>query len=369
MDFEFSDEQEALRGTVRRFLADKAPLSYVRELVGDARGTTDGVWKGLAGLGVTGLLVPAEHGGAGMGTVDMGVVLEELGRMVHPGPFLSSAVTAVSVVARAGTPDDAARLLPGLGDGSIVGTLALLEAGRRYDWMSPATRAAPDGGGWRVTGTKVHVADAVAADVVLVAAATDDDLGLFAVDAASDGVSVEPSPTVDVTRREATVGFDRAAGRRLGTGDATDALAEVVDRTVVAHVVDGVGAASAALDLAVGHAKERVQFDRPIGSFQAVQHRLAEMLQLLELGRAGAYYALWACDAADAAERHRAATMAKAFAADAYFRVGAGAIQVFGGIGFTWEHDAHLFYKRLLTLQHVLGGTPEHLEELARLVL
>ena len=177
------------------------------------------------------------------------------------------------------------------------------------------------------------------------------------------------TPTVDATRKEAAVVLTGASATRLGDGDATNALAEVVDRVLAAYVVDGVGAASAALDLAVAYAKERVQFDRPIGSFQAVQHRCAEMLQLLELGRAGGYYALWACDAADGAERHRAATMAKAFAGDAYFRIGASAIQVFGGVGFTWEHDIHLYYKRLLTLQQVLGGSPEHLEELATIVL
>jgi len=146
-------------------------------------------------------------------------------------------------------------------------------------------------------------------------------------------------------------------------------LSEAVDRTVVALAVDGVGAAQAALDLAVSYAKERVQFDKPIGSFQAVQHLCADMLQALELGRAGAYYALWACDAASAAERHRAATMAKAFAADAFWRIGASAIQIFGGVGFTWEHDVHLFYKRLLTLQETYGDAGDFLEELADLVL
>jgi alkylation response protein AidB-like acyl-CoA dehydrogenase len=165
--------------------------------------------------------------------------------------------------------------------------------------------------------------------------------------------------------------FDDAAARRLGEPgiDASAALSRVVDRVLSAMVVDGLGAAEMALDMAVAYAKERVQFDRPIGSFQAVQHLCADMLQSLELGRAGAYYALWAADAGDPAECHRAATMAKAFAGDAFARIGASAIQVFGGIGFTWEHDIHLFYKRLLTLQQTLGTSSEHLEELASLIL
>jgi alkylation response protein AidB-like acyl-CoA dehydrogenase len=196
-------------------------------------------------------------------------------------------------------------------------------------------------------------------------------LRLFAVERTGPGVEVRPVPTIDGTRKSATVELHAATGRPLGPGGAaaSEGLAEVVDRMITAAVVDGVGAAEVALDLAVEYAKERIQFDHPIGSFQAVQHLCAEMLQALELGRAGAYYALWALDRAGAAERHRAATMAKAYAGDAFFRVGAGAIQVFGGIGFTWEHDVHLFYKRLLTLHDTWGGTAEHLEELATIIL
>jgi alkylation response protein AidB-like acyl-CoA dehydrogenase len=176
---------------------------------------------------------------------------------------------------------------------------------------------------------------------------------------------------VDGTRKAATVTFTEAPARLLGRpgAEAADAMAGVIDRLLVGLVTDGVGAAEAVLELTVAYAKERVQFDKPIGAFQSVQHLCADMLQSLELARAGAYYALWAADGAAPGERHRAATMAKAFASDALFRVGAAAIQVFGGIGFTWEHDAHLFYKRLLTLQGAYGGATEHLEELAAIVL
>jgi alkylation response protein AidB-like acyl-CoA dehydrogenase len=218
--------------------------------------------------------------------------------------------------------------------------------------------------------------DAMAADIVLVSAACDGGLGVLAVDSRADGVRITPAPTVDGTRKHGTVVLDRAPARRLGGRgiDATDAVGAVVDRVLTALVVDGLGAAEVALEMAVAYAKERTQFDRPIGSFQAVQHLCADMLVSLELGRAGAYYALWAADEATGglehrAEAHRAATMAKAFAGDAFFRIGANAIQVFGGIGFTWEHDIHLFYKRLLTLQQAHGTGAEHLEELASLIL
>ena len=304
MDFEFTAEQEQLRESVRRFLADRAPLSYARAMYDEPTGTTPEVWKGLVDLGVT---------DPSLGMIDVGVVLEEMGRVAYPGPYLSCL---------------AARWA-GLDDESVVATLALdLE----------------------------RVPDAMAADVVLVP----DGDELFSV----DDFEVTPMPTPDGTRKFGRVTVN-SRGRKVGHADLQGAL----DRWLIGYVVDGVGAASALLDMAVAYSHERVQFDRPIGSFQAVQHLCADMLTSLELGRAGAYYGLWAADHEDPAELHRAATMAKAFASDAFFQIGASAIQVFGGIGYTWEHDAHLFYKRLVTLQHVLGGASTHLEELARIVI
>jgi alkylation response protein AidB-like acyl-CoA dehydrogenase len=297
-----------------------------------------------------------------MGMVDMAVVLEELGRAVHPGPFASTAVGAVSLVALAGSEDDRAELLPALASGEAIGTVAL---------SAPSdTRAVSGTGEWRLAGTKAHVPDAVAADSIVVTATTPDgELGAFVVERDAPGLAVEAMPTVDGTRAFATITLTDAPARRLGTGDATGAVAETVDRLGVAAVVDGVGAASQSLEMAVEYAKERRQFNRPIGSFQAVQHLCADMLRSVELARAGAYYACWAADAADPAERHRAATIAQAFAADELYTVGASLIQVHGGIGFTWEHDAHLYYKRLLTLKELAGGSPGRLEELASLVL
>ncbi len=369
MDFEFSAEQEALRDSVRRFLADRAPTAYVREMYDDERGTTDAVWGGLANLGVVGLLVPEAHGGAGMGMVDAAVVLEELGRAAHPGPYAASAIGAVSLIVAAGTDADQAALLPALASGEQVGTVALYEPDRRSEWRSATTTAAPDGDAWSLNGNKAHVPDAMAADVFLVTAATPDgSFGVFAVDLTAAGVTVVPTPTVDGTSKQGAVAFVGAPARRLGD-DATDAVAATVDRLHAAAVVDGVGAASRALEISVEYAKDRQQFGVPIGSFQAVQHLCADMLRAVELARAAGYYACWTADAADPAERHRAATMALAFAADELYGVGASAVQVHAGVGFTWEHDIGVYYKRLLTLQQTGGGTTDQLEELATIAL
>jgi acyl-CoA dehydrogenase len=372
LNFEFSEEQEQLRASVRGFLEARAPIGYVRELWDQPRGTTDECWSGLAALGAVGLLVPEELGGVGGGMVDVAVVCEELGRVVHPGPYEASAVGAAGLLVDLGTPDDHAVLLPAIADGSRVGTVALFEPGRRSEWRAPETTAAADGAGpdagWIVSGTKVHVASLAAADVALVTA-TDEQgaLGVFAIETRE--ARIEPTSTVDGTRREGTLALDRIPARRIGRSDATDAVARTVDRLHTAAVVDGVGSAARALEISVEYAHARKQFDAPIGSFQAVQHLCADMLRNVELARAAGYYACWALDAADPAEAHRAATMALAYAGDGLYDVGANTIQVHGGVGYTWEHDAHLFYKRLLTLQGLGGGSTDQLEELAAIVL
>ena len=370
MDFEFSADQEALRETVRRYLADKAPVDpYVRQQLDEVKGTSPEVWRGLVDLGAVGLLVPEPWGGAGMGMVDMGVVLEEMGRLVHPGPFLSSAIGAVSALCAVGAEWDRDAWLPLLADGSAVGTVALFEESTRGSWREPATSCRPSADGWRLSGVKTPVLDAASADCLLVSATTDEGLGLFVVEPGAPGLAIQPLAVVDGTRKQAQVTLDATPATRVGSGDASEALAEVVDRLLIAMVTDAVGTAARSLEIAVAYAKERIQFDKPIGAFQAVQHLCAEMLQSVEMARAGAYYALWAADAAPPEERHRAATMAKAFAGDALFRVGANTIQILGGVGFTWEHDAHLYYKRLISLHDLFGAPSEHLEELAAIIV
>ena len=308
MDLELSADQLLLRDSVRRFLSERAPIAWVRSMLDDVRGTTDDVWKGLHDLGVTSLLA------SGATMVDVGVVLEEMGRAVHPGPFLSSAVGATT-------------LCPDLGD--RVGTVA----------------------------TDLNfVADAMAADVVVVVH------GSTAV--AVEDFSAAPVPTVDGTRKFGRVDITMP-GRPVHGADVALAL----DRLVAGAVMDGVGAASRCLELAVEYATQRQQFGRSIGSFQAVQHLCAGMLQSVELCRAGAWFALWACDHAPADERRRAVAMAKAFASESLPRVAADAIQVHGGIGFTWDSDLHLYYKRLLTLEQWHGSAAKHLEDVAAIVL
>ena len=347
-----------LRESVRGFLAARSPLTSVRAAY-DSPASDRAVWDGLVELGVVGLLVDEEHGGAGMGMVDAAVVLEELGRAVCPAPYASSAIGAVSLAD--------AELLPRLADGSAIGTVAIFEAGSRYEWHAPATKATRDGAGWRLDGTKVHAGDANAADVVLVTALDDNgQLGVFA----TEQFSAVATPTVDGSRKQATVVLDGSPARRVDPGvDAEIAVARTLDRVGVAAAVDGVGAAQRALELSVEYAKEREQFGKPIGAFQAVQHLCADMLRTLELGRAAGYYACWAIDDASPEEAHRASTLARAFAADAFPQLGGTAIQIFGGIGFTWEHDIHLYYKRLLTVAHGLGTAGDHLEELATIAI
>jgi alkylation response protein AidB-like acyl-CoA dehydrogenase len=371
VDFEFSADQELLRDSVRRFLADKAPIAYVRDAYESIESLGgDHVWTGLRDLGVLGLLVPEEHGGAGMGMVDAAVVLEELGGALCPVPYASSAVGAVSLVLQAGAAREHSFLLPGLADGTTIGTVALYEEGARYEWRNPEATAEANGDMWQLTGTKVHVPDAAASNLFLVTARDPGGvLGVFAVRGDDASLEVASTESVDGSRKEGRLELSGATGWRLGSGDATDAIARTLDRLAVAYVVDGVGAASRALALAVEYAKERVQFDQPIGAFQAVQHLCADMLRALELGRAAGYYACWAADEAVPEEAHRAAVMAKAFASSAYAQLGGSAIQVFGGVGFTWEHDIHLYYKRLLSLSAALGNASEHLGELAHLVI
>jgi acyl-CoA dehydrogenase len=339
MDFEFSAEQEMLRSSVRAFLAAKGPLSSVRDTYDDASFDPE-VWKGLVELGVL-----------DVGMVDAAVVLEELGRAICPAPYASSVVGATPFV-------------PALTENGDVGTLAVFEEGTRYLWRTPETRARRDDGTWHLSGAKVHVADAGAADAFVVTAVDDD--GDFGVYVTREG-SVSAAPSVDGSRKVGRVTFAATPAERLDAGP--DDVARALDRLGVAAVVDGVGAAQRALELAVEYAKERVQFDKPIGSFQAVQHLCADMLRTVELGRAAGYYACWALDEAAPAEAHRAATLARAFAADAFPQLGGTAIQVFGGIGFTWEHDIHLYYKRLLSQSVALGTSADHLEELAHLAI
>jgi alkylation response protein AidB-like acyl-CoA dehydrogenase len=364
MNLELTEEQVALRDTARRYLAERAPISgHVRPLLDDPTGLTDAVWRGLADLGTTGLLVPQEYGGAGMTMVEAGVVAEELGAALHPGPWLSTAVAAPRALARFGAEDaqdaEAAGLLTGIADGTTIAAVGPLDDAR--------VAAVPQGSDVALRG-EFSVLDAAAADVVLVLAeeaqGNSEGKSLFAVKTTSPGVSVTPEPGIDQTRKQFRLALDDAAGHRLAAAS-SDAVAAVVDDVLIATAADALGAARAVLSLAVEYAKVRKQFGQAIGSFQAIQHLCVDMYETVELARSGVIHALWAADAADSQpdERHLAALRAKAFAGR-LATVGDTAIQVFGGIGYTWEHDAHLYLKRLLSWSALLGGPDRYLTEL-----
>jgi len=356
MNLELNDEQVALRDTVRRFLAEKASVAaHVRPMLDDPTGTTREVWGGLAALGATGVLVPQEYGGSGMTMVEAGVVAQELGAALHPGPWLSSAVAATRALTRMASGADAASLLTAIADGSTIATVGPLSGPR------PVVENAI------LCGEADELPDAIAATVVLVLADEGGRTGLFAVDATADGVCAAKRPHVDPTRKLFNVTFDAVPAQRIAAASADDIQA-LVDDVLIAYAADALGASAAVMNLAVEYAKVRRQFDQPIGSFQAVQHLCVDMYETVELARSGIIHALWAADAADPAERHLAALRAKAFAGR-LASVGDTAIQVFGGIGYTWEHDAHLYLKRLLGWSVFLGGPDRYLEEVGALLV
>jgi alkylation response protein AidB-like acyl-CoA dehydrogenase len=362
MNLELTDEQVALRDTARRFLAEKAPISgHVRALLDDPTGTTEAVWRGLADLGTTGLLVPQEYGGAGMTMVEAGIVAEELGAALHPGPWLSSAVAAPRALTRFGGLGFQARtaaLYTRIADGTTIAAVGPLESDNA---SVAAAERGPDVTDVVLRG-EIAMPDAAAANVLLVLADDGDGTGLFAVKTGSSGISVTPERGIDQTRKQFRVALDDATAFRLAT-PSSDAIAAVVDDVLIAKAADALGAARTIMDLAIEYAKVRKQFGQVIGSFQAIQHLCVDMYETVELARSGVIHALWAADNADADERHLAAVRAKAFAGR-LATVGDTAIQVFGGIGYTWEHDAHLYLKRLLSWSAFLGGPDRYLTEL-----
>ncbi len=364
MNLELSDEQVALRDTTRGFLAEKAPIAgHVRQLLDDPTGTTEGVWRGLAALGTTGLLVPENYGGAGMTMFEAGVVAEELGAALHPGPWLSTAVAATRALTRLGTRldiDDAAgRLLTGIADGTTIATVGFLDC---ENTPAAADRQDPDARQVVLRGEMATVPDAAAAEVLLALAEDSEGTALFAVKTDSPGISVVPERSIDQTRKRFRVTLDAAPAHRLAAAPPDD-VGAVIDDVLIAAAADALGAAQAVMNLAVEYAKVRKQFGQVIGSFQAVQHLCVDMYETVELARSGVIHALWAADNADRDERHLAALRAKAFSGR-LATVGDTAVQVFGGIGYTWEHDAHLYLKRLLSWSELLGAPDRYLTEL-----
>ena len=327
------------------------------------------VWTSLATeLGVVGLAVPEALGGSGGGILEQLVVLEELGRRLVCAPYLASAVLATHTLVESADTAAQERWLPALAAGEMIATLAVAEESGRWDPTGIATTAQLDGSGWRVSGVKSYVLDGTIADLLLVAARTPDGVSLFAIEANADGVTRTALQTVDLTRKLARIEFARTPATPVATiGGGTRTLERVLEVAVTALAAEQVGGAQVALDMAVDYAKQRVQFGRPIGSFQAVKHRCADMLLEVESARTAAYYAGW-CIADDTADRSEAVSVAKSSCSAAYVAVAAGNIQVHGGIGFTWEHPAQLYFKRAKSSEALFGQPSRWREQLAGLI-
>jgi alkylation response protein AidB-like acyl-CoA dehydrogenase len=361
MEFTFSADQEALRAAVRDYLARDCPPSYWRAMLDDERGFTDDSWNAIVELGWTGLLVPESAGGLGLGLVDLVVVLEEMGRVPFPGPYFSSAVQATLAARHLGLDDR----LSALAQGTTRGSVAIDEQGHGPVVDRIRTRASRKSGRWLLHGDKAVVVDGHTADWVLVPARTQEGIVTFVV----ESPEAEAVPALDPSRKIARLVLDGVAAEPVGpTGDHAAIWRRVVDDASVALCAELIGSMEQAHHLAVEYAKQRVAFGRPIATFQVIKHKAVDMLHRLELARVGVHYAAWASDVDDPA-REEASAMAKAFVPEAANEVTGEAIQIHGGVGFTWDCDAHVFYKRAKQNDLLLGYHGIHRERVADLVL
>ncbi|MCY4272155.1 MAG: acyl-CoA/acyl-ACP dehydrogenase [bacterium] len=367
MNFAFSEEQEELRRFVRQFLDDKSPESAVREQMDTEKGYDDAVWDQMAEqLGLQGLIIPEEYGGSGFGYVELIVVLEEMGRALLCAPFFSSVVLAANTLIHSGDAEAKAALLPDIASGETVTALAFTEENGRWDESGITVEAAADGDGWRISGTKMFVIDGHTADVVLVAARTAGGVSLFWCTGDAEGLTRTALSTMDQTRKQARLDFARTPVALIGAeGGGWAVLERVLDLAAVALAAEQVGGAQMCLDMSVQYAKDRVQFGRPIGSFQAIKHKCADMLLEVESAKSAAYYAGW-CASELNDELPSVASLAKAYCSEAYFHASAENIQIHGGIGFTWEHPAHLYFKRAKSSELLFGDPTYHRELLAQ---
>lgn len=368
--FEFSDEMGELRTVVREFCDERSPESAVRLAMESELGHDPDVWRSLgAELGVLGLAVPEADGGDGVGLVYQAVILEELGAALLPGPVLGTLCLAIPALTALSDSQVKKDYLPGLIGGDVIATLAVPTAGGAFAPDRLTVTAGLDGEAWSLTGTADYVPDGAAADLILLPAACQDGVALFAVDATAAGVTRTPLFTMDRTRRQATVHFDGATARRIADPDeAADVCARSLRTATALLAVSQVGGAQRMLDVTVEHVRTRLQFGQPVGAFQAVKHRCANMLIEVEQARSAAYHAVWALEDGDD-DPELAVALAKSVASDAYASVSRAAIQLHGGQGFTWEASPQLYLKRATADLLTLGTGTEQAETVARLVL
>jgi alkylation response protein AidB-like acyl-CoA dehydrogenase len=359
-------EQEELRDSVRRFLDDRAPLARVREVMETENGTDQAVWEQAGSqLGLQGLAIPEEYGGAGFSFAEQAVVLEEFGAALYGGPYLASAVLAATALLA--SDDEAARrdLLPGIASGETIATLAFTEDDGSWDPATISLSAVKGADGWRLSGHKSFVLDGGSADLILVLAVADGGLSLLAVNRGAAGLTATVLPTLDQTRKLGRLEFDEVTARLIGSaGDGSAIVNRVLDVAAIALAAEQLGGAQRALDMAVEYSKVRHQFGRPVGSFQALKHRMADLLLEVESLRSAVSYAV-AAVAEESEEVPVLAPLVKAYASETFFHVAAENIQIHGGIGFTWEHDAHLYFKRAKSSELFLGDAAYHRERLA----
>jgi alkylation response protein AidB-like acyl-CoA dehydrogenase len=374
MDFGLSEEQELLQQSARDFLARECPTALVRELMRSEDGFARSFHEKLAGMGWTGLIIPDAFGGLGLSMLDLAVLSEEMGRVVMPGPFFSSSVLAAVTLINSSATALKKEWLPRVASGEAVGTLAFVEASDRLDAEGIVTRASKTRTGYRLNGTKMFVLDAHIADFLVVAARTrgqgDSGICLFLVPRGTPGVTIQPLHNVDQTRRPCEVVLRNVdvplSGRVADDAKGGKILSRVIDAACVVLAADSLGGAQRALEMAVEYSKVREQFGRPIGSFQAVKHICAEMVSEIEPSRSLVWYAAYAYDN-EMRNASPAASMAKARLSDVYPRTANRAVQIHGGIGFTWEHDMHLWFKRAKWNEGAYGDATYHRERLANL--
>jgi len=377
MNFGFSDEQEQIRATARKFFENECTSAIVRARMEEPAGVTDEFWAKLAEQGWLGLVYPEEYGGAGLGFVDLTVLMEEMGRVVMPGPFFSTVLLGGLAILEAGSAEQRKEWLTKIAAGEAKVALAWTEPNARWDAAGVTATAKAADGGFVLSGTKLFVLDAHLADAVVVVARTtegkqpEQGVSLFLVPRRTAGLEVKSLPTMDQTRKlcEVTLRDVRVPGSAvLGARDGGWApLARVVERATVAMCAEMCGGAQKVLDMTVEYAKIRVAFGRPIGSYQGVKHRAADMLVDVENAKSLTYYAAWAVDE-NVPEAALAASMAKAYCSDAYRKTAGAGIQLHGGIGFTWEHDLHLYFKRAKSSEFTFGDATYHRERVAQLI-
>jgi alkylation response protein AidB-like acyl-CoA dehydrogenase len=364
MDFGLTDEQQQLKESARAFLSGECPTTFVRKTMATEDGYPRELYAHIAQLGWTGLTVPEKFGGAGLGMLDMAMILEEGGYAAMPGPFLFSSVLAANALKLSGSEQLNSKWLTALAEGKAIGTVAVVESAGSIDARDINAIAMKGGAGWRLNGSKMFVPYANVADFIVVAAKKDSDIFLFVVDTKSPGVTIRSMKNLDLTRRVSSVELKSAPAERLKGG--TDLFAKLIDVAAVAVAADSLGGIERALEMAVDYSKVREQFGKPIGSFQALKHAAAEIVADLEPARAMLWYAAYAQDIG-AADASRTAAMAKARLCDVYSRGTDRAVLMHGGIGFTWEHDMHLWFKRARFNESYFGSPSFHRERVATL--